>query len=71
MKFENNLKKTNLLSKIVIGKAIDVHKKLGSGLFESLYQKCLLYELQKENITAAMEVPIPIKYYEKTFKMWI
>jgi GxxExxY protein len=32
-------------SKIIIGKAIDIHKTLGPGLLESAYKECLFYEL--------------------------
>ena len=35
----------NELSRIIIGKAIEVHKQLGPGLLESAYQECLYYEL--------------------------
>jgi GxxExxY protein len=34
----------------VIGAAIAVHKKLGRGLLESVYQKCLAYELTARNV---------------------
>ena len=37
----------NEISKIIIGKAIEVHKTLGPGLLESAYQECLYYELKK------------------------
>lgn len=35
----------NDIATIVIGKAIEVHKKLGPGLLESAYAHCLAYEL--------------------------
>jgi GxxExxY protein len=35
----------NELSKLIIGKAIEVHKVLGPGLLESAYKECLYYEL--------------------------
>ena len=42
--------------------AIKVHKALGPGLLESVYQKCLAYELKKAGLKVACEVPIPVKY---------
>jgi GxxExxY protein len=39
--------------------AIKVHKALGPGLLESVYQKCLTYELEKAGLTVACEVPLP------------
>jgi hypothetical protein len=43
----NHRKKCNELSNIIIGAAIEVHKELGPGLFESTYEECLCYELNK------------------------
>lgn len=56
--------KLNKLSEIIIGKAIEVHKKLGPGLLESAYQKCLLYELEQVGLVVREEVPRPIIYKE-------
>jgi len=52
----------NELSKIIIGKAIEVHKALGPGLLESAYQECLFYELMQTGIQTEKEVPMPIVY---------
>ena len=46
----------------VIGCAIEVHKQLGPGLLESTYEKCLMYELSLNNITAYSQVVLPICY---------
>ncbi len=46
----------------VIGCAIEVHKQLGPGLLESTYEKCLMYELYLNNITAYSQVTLPINY---------
>lgn len=52
------------LSNKVIGCAIEVHKALGPGLLESVYQQCLAYELRTNGINFQMEWPLPIKYKE-------
>ena len=44
--------------------AIKVHKALGPGLLESVYQQCLAYDLEKVGLTVACEVPIPVRYDE-------
>ncbi len=54
----------NEISKLVIGRAIEVHKILGPGLLESAYQECLYYELTKEGLNVKKEKPMPIEYKE-------
>jgi GxxExxY protein len=48
----------DLLTKQVIGAAIEVRRHLGPGLLESSYQKCLQYELEKRGLSAKREVPV-------------
>ena len=52
----------NEISKIIIGKAIEVHKALGPGLLESAYQACLYYELLESELEVVKEKPMPIIY---------
>ncbi len=54
----------NEVSKLIIGFAIEVHKKLGPGLLESAYQECLYYELKKAGLKIEKEKPMPIIYKE-------
>ncbi len=56
------------LSEKIIGCSIKIHKTLGPGLLESVYQKCLVYELSKLNITSKTEVLLPVKYEELNFE---
>ncbi len=56
------------LSEQIIGCSIKIHKTLGPGLLESVYQKCLVYELSKLNITSKTEVLLPVKYEELNFE---
>lgn len=46
----------------VNGAAIEVHKEIGPGLLESVYHRCLIYELQKQGIRFQSELRIPIYY---------
>ncbi len=50
------------LSRSVIGCAIEVHRTLGPGLFESTYRQCLAYELSHAQIPFQMELPLPVRY---------
>jgi len=52
----------NLLGEKIIGAAIEVHKELGPGLLESVYEHCLLKELNAKGLKAANQVSIPILY---------
>ena len=46
----------------IIGAAIKVHKALGPGLLESVYHKCLVFELEVRNICFISEAIVPIFY---------
>ena len=52
----------NLLSSKIIKAAINVHKELGPGLLESVYQSCMAIELSNMDLECQSEVPIPIIY---------
>lgn len=52
----------NELSKLIIGKAIEIHKVLGPGLLESAYKECLYYELISSGLSVEKEKPLPIVY---------
>ena len=53
-------KKINGLTHLIIGGAIEVHKELGPGLLESIYEKCLIHILKAKglNIIAQRKVPL-------------
>jgi len=50
------------LAQELIGIAISVHKALGPGLLESVYEKCLCYELNKKNIPYKRQQAVQIIY---------
>jgi hypothetical protein len=52
------------LSYEIMGYAIEVHKELGPGLLESIYEKCLIFELNKNGFNVVNQLSIPIKYKE-------
>ncbi len=54
--------KADQLSHTVIGAAIEVHKLKGSGLIESIYEKCLMRELTLRGITAVNQRLVKIEY---------
>ncbi len=52
----------NELTSKIINAAIEVHRELGPGLFEAVYHKCMIIELESKGLQVQSEVPMPIKY---------
>ena len=50
------------LSYDIISCAIKVHKELGPGLLESIYEKCLKYELEKNGYKVSQQMRVPVIY---------
>ena len=50
----------NEISTICVDTAIYVHRSLGPGLLESVYQKVMAYELRKRGLMVEEEVPVPV-----------
>jgi GxxExxY protein len=46
----------------IIGAAIDVHRELGPGLLENVYEECLCHELSARGIPFEKQKPIPVVY---------
>ena len=47
--------KADKLSQLVIGAAIEVHRVKGSGLIESIYERCLMRELELRSVPATAQ----------------
>ena len=52
----------NTISKKIIAAAIEVHKELGAGLLESVYEYCLMEELKRVGLYAERQVLLPLCY---------
>jgi len=55
----------NQLAYEIVGCAIEVHKNLGPGLLESVYEKCLMEEIQQCGFDVLSQVTVPILYKNK------
>lgn len=62
---EERLEQLNKISESIIGAAIEVHKFLGSGLLESVYEICLLEEMEQRGIKVQRQVKLPLYYKGK------
>ena len=56
------------LSREVIGAAIEVHRTLGPGLLESIYEKCLMREIELRGLNAARQQQVTIEYKDIKFE---
>lgn len=55
-------KQVTQLSYSIVGCAIKVHKALGPGLLESVYEKCLKYELERNGYELKQQIAVPVVY---------
>jgi hypothetical protein len=60
--------KADRLSHLVIGAAIEVHRYKGSGLLESIYERCLLRELELRSIPAETQRIVRVEYKGLVFE---
>lgn len=54
--------RTEEIGKIIVNAAFKVHKQLGPGLLERVYEVCLAYEIAKAGLDVKRQVDIPIFY---------
>lgn len=52
----------NDISSKIIGCAIEVHRQLGPGLLESVYEEALCFELARAGLRFRRQIQVPIKY---------
>ncbi len=52
----------NEISYAIRGAIFKVYNELGAGLFESVYEAALFYQLQKDGLNVKSQVPIPVYY---------
>lgn len=56
------------IGKQIVDAAYTVHKNLGPGLLEKVYEVCFCYELEKRGLQYQRQIDIPIVYENLTFK---
>lgn len=63
----------NEISSIVFDAGMKIHRKLGVGLYENVYEECLTYELKERGLIVERQKDIKIKYenltIEKAFRV--
>ena len=67
------LNKLNVISEKIIGSAIAVHKEFGPGLLESVYEICMIQEMEDRGLKVTHQVDLPLYYKgrltNKTFRI--
>ncbi len=58
----------NQISYQVIGCAMEVHKQLGPGLLESVYEECMIEELRFKGLAVQAQQKVPLFYRGKALK---
>ena len=54
----------NELAYKIIGVALELHKNLGPGLLESVYESALAYDLREAGLNVQCQLPMPLVYKE-------
>jgi GxxExxY protein len=55
------------IGKLIVDAAFAVHKNLGAGLLENVYEVCLCHELGNRNLSYRRQVVVPIEYDNVSF----
>lgn len=54
----------NEITSVIIEESIYIHKELGPGLFETVYEKVLSYRLRKRGFEVEVQKPVPVIFEE-------
>jgi GxxExxY protein len=57
----------NEIGRVIVDAALAVHRELGPGLLESVYEVALAYELEQRGLSVRRQVPISIHYKKMAF----
>ena len=61
--------KENEITNKIIQTSIEIHKNLGPGLLESVYEKCLQRDLQELGLHVVSQLGVPLQYKDQNFEI--
>ena len=61
------MQEENRIAKEVVDAALKLHRHFGPGVYESVYEPTLVYELKKRTLTTRQQTPVPLVYEGLTF----
>jgi GxxExxY protein len=67
MEFEKTSEREEVVATEIVDAAYTVHKALGPGLLEKIYEVCFCHELTKRDLSYQRQVDIPVEYDGITF----
>lgn len=59
----------NEISRIILDCSFRIHNQIGPGIFESIYEEILYYELKKEGLAVKRQFPIAVHWDNKKMEM--
>ncbi len=62
---QGNLEELNRISGLILQCSVEVHKQLGPGLLESVYEVCLVKELISKGLKVQRQVLLPVVYKQE------
>ena len=65
MNFKPIPNRLNEIGTKIVDAAYQVHKELGPGLLESVYEECLVREFEENNLSVKRQVSVPLFYRGK------
>ena len=68
MSFKSLSKREDLIASKIVDAAYNVHKNIGPGLLEKVYEACFCHELSKRGLKYKRQIEIPIVYDGITFE---
>ena len=61
------MQEENRIAREVVDAALKLHRHFGPGIYESVYEPVLIYELRKRNLTTRQQTPVQLVYEGITF----
>ncbi len=68
MKYEPISEELERIGKEIVDSAYRVHRELGPGLLESVYEECMVYDLQRKGFKVETQVYVPIEFDGQVLK---
>jgi GxxExxY protein len=59
----------NEIATIIVDASLEVHRELGPGLLESVYENCLAFELRQRGLNVMQQQPLTVVYKEVRMDM--